>query len=789
MRKNWSAAGFTLLGLFWVLLVTVYAEPLGQNISGTPALASAKAKMDNMPIYVPTQDADGVVTADSKSQPTVVTYSDDVAGTGAADVFAAVSRDDGLTWNITNLSQSAEKSSFTLKNGTPYPGDSRKPVLTIKGNKLFVAWTSKYAPNDIPDTYFAEDLFGVRGDQRSIDYTYAYKGEYAWAGEIPYSAVWTARGLINTTTGAITWQPAQQLTSAVRDALQVASASALNTGFAVSWQEDPEGLLPGSGDGPGHGWSGAIANHKTDIWYSYIGWTAFDVPTNRLSLPVRITDNDLCRPQATTVINPETFGQSNRYGWLFKNTEELTAYCEQLVYGFINYDAGSGDDPEYVSTHQYCTGVCDSTATILNEQGELNQVCVTADGRLLDGRQAATRPNIFLQPYTRSDSVKSAWVILGYEESKGYSEPGLFDEGKNVIYHSFDMMQPETISGGHILNLPEVASDNSLVGGYENARRIRFILQPASKMGTARTPLIAIYKQGRFGTGSPSDIFLRRFVVPTTDTSYDNPYRFENIQAGALNMSSFSPSGPYTVDQEHPEDGVKVPGMIQTEGNLHDQSYANPFSEARAHRGQIRGNNVVLGYAQTINWQAAANGRDNYDLYVRRSFDGGQTWTDAEGNFEMSRNLSNLPDNSYSVVEPRIVSTPGTVKNLDGTATGNPEDVENPQVYMVTYGTEVNDAGDEGKAPADLFYARTTDFGESYELVDGPDGTKSQFEILAGGASEQGEAQIRLSPAGNLFYSVWLGEQEISGDPAQAEAEGSDIRFRRIDLTTPSTEE
>ena len=769
--------------LFFVSLtaLTALAEPLGQNLSGTPEMSSAKAKIDNMPIYVPTQNAEGVVTPESKSQPTVVTYSDEVPGTGASDIFVAISRDDGLSWQVTNVSQSAQKSSFTLKNGIPYPGDSRKPVLTIKGNKLFVSWSSKYAPNDFPESYFANDLYGVQGEQRSIDYTYAHKGEFAWAGEVPYSAVWTARGLIDVQTGAITWFPAQQLTSALRDALQVANASALGSGFAVSWQEDPEGLLPGSGDGPGHGWSGAIANHKTDIWYSHIGWTEFDNPVNRLSLPVRISDNDLCRPPATTQIDPEPIGKSNRYGYLFKNIDELTAYCEELLYDHVSYDLTSSSDPEYVATHQYCTNVCDSTAMILSDQGDLREVCVTADGRILDGRRSATRTNIFLQPYTRADGSKSAWVILGYEESKGYVGPGLLDEGKNVIYHSFDMQNPETISGGHILNLHEVAADGTVTEQYENARRIRFVLQPAGKVGPARTPLIALYKQGRYGTGSPSDIFLRRFVMPVTDTPYDNPYRVENIQSGALNMSSFSPSGPYYVDQEHPEDGVKVPGVLQTEGNLYDQSYANPFSEARAHRGQIRGDAVVIAYAQTMNWQAAANGRDKYDLFVRRSFDGGRTWTDSTGNFETARNLSNLPDNRFSVIEPRVVSTPGTIKNPDGTPTGDPDDVENPAIYMMAYGTEVNDAGDEGKVPADLFYARTTDFGETYELVTAADGTPSSFDVLAGGTPEQGETQIRLTPGGGQFYSVWLSEQEVTGDPAQADAEGSDIRFRRID--------
>lgn len=781
---------------FVVTGFTVFAEPLGDNISGTPAMASAKAKMNTMTIYVPTRDGNGVLSdPESMSKPIVITYTDEIPGTGASDVFAAVSRDDGLTWNISNISNSAHLSSFTLADGTAYPGDCRKPVMATKGNKIFVAWSSKYAPGIKAD--YSGDIYGVTGDQRSIDYTYAYKGEFAWAGEVPYSAVWTARGTIATIdnpetgvmAGDIIWQAAQQLTSGMRDALQIFAGGAGKVGFALSWQEDPEGLLPGSGDGPGHGWSGAIANHKTDIWYSYIPWSQFDSPANYLQAPVRISDNDMCRPAKESDISLIS-DDRNRYGWLFKHSDHLTDFCEDLIFDRVSYDIGSSDDPEYAATHQYCEDICYETATILNDQGELKEVCVTEDGRMLDGRRAATRPNIFLQPYTDTAGKLQAWVILGYEETKGFTEPGVFDEGKKVIYHSFDMRTPDLISGGTTLNLNEVAEDGTVTDQYENARRIRFIIQPANKMGAARVPLVAIYKQGRLGTGHPSDIFLRRFVVPAdADLTVDNPYRPENLQPGALNMSSFSPSGDYYVDQQHPEDGVKVPGMIQTEANLYDQSYDNMFSEARAHRGQIRGDMVTLGYAQTINWQASNNGRDKYDFYVRRSFDGGVSWTTkaidpvtgkaVPGIFEPARNLSNLPDNTFSVIEPRLVSTPSSITclNDDGVTYSpcTPEDKQAEETYMVTYGTEWNS---EDGGPADLFYARTTDFGETYELVS--DGySEPAFDILAGGDSEQGEVQIRMTPDGSKFYSSWLGEMEMSD--GLLEEEGSDIRFRRID--------
>ena len=41
---------------------------------------------------------------------------------GEFDAFVAHSLDDGATWKTTNVSESADKSSFNLANGTAYPG-------------------------------------------------------------------------------------------------------------------------------------------------------------------------------------------------------------------------------------------------------------------------------------------------------------------------------------------------------------------------------------------------------------------------------------------------------------------------------------------------------------------------------------------------------------------------------------------------------------------------------------------------------------------------------------------
>ena len=323
---------------------------------------------------------------------------------------------------------------------------------------------------------------------------------------------------------------------------------------------------------------------------------------------------------------------------------------------------------------------------------------------------------------------------------------------------------------------------------------------------------------------------LRRFVADTPG----NPYRFGNIVCneweeadnglmvcvdGTQNMSTVNPllTTPSMGDpiSEDPWGAVKVLTWEQTPETLDNASWVNPYEDARAHRGAIRGDFVVMGYSYTPNWAAARNGNDKYDFYVRRSFDGGVTWTTdpagsgvehcrtytdpvtkekhetctfyPAGDFEEARNLSQLPNNKESVIEPRIVGAPGTIK-VNGVWTGIPEDKQDRNVFYVSYGTSTNppiihgdsDEEQEYPAPLDLYYSFSQDRGETYwekTWIVNPDSdgnnageTVTGWDWLAKGDSEQGEAQLRMTPDGSRFYATWLQEGE----------EGSDIFFRRI---------
>jgi hypothetical protein len=161
----------------------------------------------------------------------------------------------------------------------------------------------------------------------------------------------------------------------------------------------------------------------------------------------------------------------------------------------------------------------------------------------------------------------------------------------------------------------------------------------------------------------------------------------------------------------------------------------------------------------------------------------------AAGYFEEARNLSQLPNSKESVIEPRIVAVPGTIKDPEtGVWTGIVEDKQNPSVFYVSYGTSTNppvlhgdtDEVQEFAAPLDLYYSVSQDKGESFNevtwLVNGDsDGNYAGEEVtrwdwLAKGDPEQGEAQLRMTPDGSRFYATWLEEG----------ADGSDIMFRRI---------
>ena len=495
-------------------------------------------------------------------------------GHGKRDAFGAISLDDGMTWKNTNLSESADLSSQTREDDVyrtdiplftqtdesgAYPGDVVNIFHAAADNKVLVAWPSRYCSSGQPnysldsldadaqarraaiaaylgidlatasfDDLYLVDMYRVAGQQGSVDYAEDKWEQNHVVGVVPFNCVWTARGELvkgdDPRTEAIEstymrWFKAERLTSGRRDANRIEVQAVPGAGFALTWQEDPDGLRPGQGEGPGEGWSGAIGNSGTDIWYSYIDWEDFDVIQNPadatgatamtfeaytelaqdtenvtqkpkpfvpMSMPMPITDNAKCNPE-----NPAPYC----YGSALQANQELPAPTDS---------SGVVLNPLAYGLKDMCADLIDIPT---GPEGELKSICVTEDGIALVGNSASTRARLNLFGYASawerqnvidggidSSFIDNAFAIVQVEEDKGLGrasylkdpETGLptdavcpadadekdcvaWDIGKNQRYHSFSMSltdglvhhaQDGLIANltfpGHLLNQPEV---------------------------------------------------------------------------------------------------------------------------------------------------------------------------------------------------------------------------------------------------------------------------------------------------------------------------------------------
>lgn len=777
---------FVLETLFLVF-GALHVSFAGNSVSKNPNEKVAKQKIQMLQSYAPAQDtqqniieqtngACAIGIPDSKSNkclvhPLVVTYMEEPDEPGAVsnvyEIKAAVSLDEGASWKRINLSKSRSisytgRKCFTAHGGedgdhshrrlhddgeepTEFDFDSSafKPMLVVKGSRMLTAWTSKdckggvdgpitIEENALPLPADQDDKFLVKGHQNCHDYT----GEVDGMGLTPFSCVWAARGTVDKN-GEILWRKPERITSGRRDAFQLVASTANLKGWALAWQEDPKGLLPGEAAGPGDGMSGSTVNRKTDIWYSFLRWNDFDdfrddgsekpPVMNRFSAPVRITDNNACK------VVDET------------NTFQGAPYCEE---------------------------VCGPDRTEPDEKGLSS--CLTKDGIILDGNTGSSRVNMFI--------LYDGMVALAYEESKGLGlgpdgkEEDKEDWGKNVKYHYFKFDAPDEVSPGTTLNLPEVdssgkplLSSNGIDPLTNNARRVRLLMQPKSKWENTmeQTAMVAIWREGPEGHGKPAHIMMRRFI---------GGYAPEDLEC-----------------QQYRKTGNGV--NMCTKGAVDVNAEQNPLvgyeDDARAHRGFLRGDFLVLGYTWTEDWGRGQPHR--YDFFVRRSFDGGFSFTDSQNRKERPRNLSNIREKKgWSVMEPRLFATPGTI---GGDRVKNATDVQNPLVYFVAYCTTRNphqgrflqDGGmPTGKdIPQDIYWTMTDNQGESYMKVFNENAGKWEHPFLQKSTGPDATAefaapQIRVSPAGDKFFASYEGNAPGAADgsgPCNGNGKGSDVCF------------
>jgi hypothetical protein len=763
--------------------------------------------MKRLKAVVLSQKPDGtaVLDPDSNAQydvhPLLISYGEQVhgefeGGDGSADIgdpdnyddiFVSLSLDNGTSWKKDKVGDTGKNtSSIVTWDGEriAYPGHSHKPTMHIQGDNILVAWNDKYCPTGNPfdlEDPATEDYYKVNGSQGTVDYGGIIAPNGKELFEVPYSCVWTARGVFDPDDVDgdgdldIIWRQAQQLTTGTRDTNKIWIAPA-EVGFAITWQEDPEGLRPGKGEGPGDGYSGATTNHGADIWYTYIRMDDFD------DVCTEFDAEGVCTATTDEPTAIVALGEKPKPAVNFEYPVRIT-----------NNDSCTPED-----TKLYCADHCASTISVTsnNSSGATITRCVQNDldymtpdatidpiAAVLDGDTGASRPALKI---LKTNAAEPEFVaILAYEETKGLSEsePGdqgeeeteIALEGKAVYFESFFWDQPVEVSAGRIVNVRVPQAEVNVDGTYtltgldiyENARRVVILPQvDACEMQDGDPTFAIMYKQGYETQGGPSDMFIR--------TNYGFVYE----DFGLLQNREVT-----NVSSHNNEDVNGIGQVIWTEDWLITQSYENPFDNTFSPRGWLRGGDVFTGFEYSPLWRATTVGTIPNNFWMHAYVD--SAWTGP-------KQLSIVTGAKVSTLDPRFIPTP-----KGGTALES--DASNPNVLFLAYGTFDMSTGEE----LDLLYGRSSDYGVTWEYLDDngevvlvdsnpatsdgipgtdDDSAARMAKMAAMADVHEMEIQGMASPDGTMLFGAWLEE---SAEPvADHTRYGLESRFGLVEYDT-----
>jgi hypothetical protein len=617
-----------------------------------------------------------------------------------------------------NISGTASQTSATTawkgpaEGPLPFYGDSDKPNIFSNGPAVVITWADKLC-----DAAVQGSVTYVELEQR----------------EIPYSCLYVSRSL---NSGA-TWSTAQRLSSGLRDAKQDVNRGG-EKAWVITWQEDPAGLQLGQAEGPGDGGSGAKVSKGTDVWYSYLARTDFDLGTE-FPDPIRLTNNFT---KMATGDDPDPNAESGTEGAsrpnlaLIGNTVlvayEETKSLEGLDVGkYVRFSSFRFDQPPTSCVVDPGTGGTGGQGGMGGGGGEAG-----AGG---------------------SGGVGGSGVLSALAELSG--EIGIDDCQMSPNGDPYpDPSDPARV--GCILSAPS-----------ENARRVRFFGQgtPGPNSGVK---LFVFWKQGDFDEGGPSDI------VGRAATGFAPADFVQSVNVPSASAPGDELDGCYVRGEEGPvpsgafanSPAINLSAETETGGDLDASTGDNIFEDARAHRGLITGDFIALGYSYTPNWAVARYpDRENYEFWIRRTTDGGATWSEpvdltSESTLEVATRLG-LSEAGVNVKEPRIVKTPGNGPGCpsgdpDDETTTRPSDCRDPKTFVVAWGTGTNVYELVGGAEdIDIFITRSTDKGVTYE----------PYQLLAGAESpefnelDEKESQLRPTPDGKTVFSVWNEVSEESG--------------------------
>jgi len=762
---------------------TTYPTPDTTKNPNSRENATLANTMKQLSTVIPGVDTNGTATGEDV-RPLLVTYLQQVkgdyeTGDGSADigdpyhvdgVFASLSLDNGKTWKRFEISDTSDKWSATVEwagdKNFRYPGHAQRPTFAAYGNNIMVAWNDKYCPSGDPlnlgdaDSGYPDDYFGVNGNQKYVDYEGIVAPNGKTVYQVPFSCVWTARGIFDPATNDIIWHAPMQLTSGVRDSNKIwieASAS----GFAMTWQEDPEGLRSGKGEGPGDGWSGATTNHGADIWYSSLRMgEEFNatVPTddsevkpqslNNFHYPVRITDNQKCKV----------------------NDANSKPYCQYLCATYGDPDGDGSCNTGYMD-------MLDDTNVTLN------------------GDTGASRPALKIL----NDGTQDI-VILGYEETKGLSEsnPGVPNnespetiielEGKSVYFESFafeafygfnmsegnasmnvkadDSLDLPLVSAGNIVNLkvPDQNDETKLI--YENARRLIIGTQIDPENDAHDYKFAFLYKQGVETQGGSSDMYVRVNNGYTYDTFVALPDANLSEELNATNVSA----------QPYQSATSQTYAVNWTPANLKDSSFANNVENTFSPRIFLRGYDIFVGYVYT----PSDNQSNQFNMPI--NFHHNIYTCDEKGlncYWQGPVNVTGITKASVTTVDPRFVPTAKET-------TGLTSDTSNPNVMFLTWGTM--EGKDEERAEGNIYYKR------GFKQTDGTwvwDANQSAISALIGSNPteiEEEQVQTFATPDGSMLFNVWIQETEydVYAEHPEDRDYGLGTWFKRLDFNSTS---
>jgi len=732
---------------------------------------TAQNSLERMGILFDAKRADGTdANLTEQVYPLVMSYAQQIVGPyelsdGDADIgdpntldgiFVAISLDDGDTWKNYTVADFTEKSSMQVTwNGEliDYNGHSHKPTIAIEGKRILVAWHSKYCPTGNPlnlpqddDGNYTTDYFAVNGPQRSIDYEGIIAPNGKAVYEVPFSCIWTARGILNED-GNITWHSPMQLTSGTRDSNHIWLESS-GAGFAMAWQEDTEGMHAGGGSGPGEGWSGATTNHGSDIWYASLRIEDFDATDgtdentskpkslNNFTYPVRITDNEKCQE------------------------DDNKLFCQYLCDTYGSVDIAKG-----------------------NKSGDIVKRCLTYDTDMLsdtqvvmDGDTGASRPTLRILKTNEGENV----VVLGYEETKGLSEntSGTGDqdqgedttdielEGKSVYFESFNFnaiyayddsnvstiheVAMPLISAGNIVNVKSPQEGNTSNMIFENARRLVIGTQ-IDPCDQSDFTFAFLYKQSFDTQGASSDMFVR----VNNGFTYDSFVPLYDSNLGAsLVVSNVSAQDNRTVEQ------IEDYNVSWSPDNLDDLTYENKEENTFSPRLFLRGNTIYVGFEYTPNYDSTAQGNmpDNFHHNIYEN-----------GAWRGPVNVTQITQGGTTSVDARFFTTP------KGKASGLSSDESNPNLLFITWGTDeriVQDDPSAGMTEGGIYGKRSTDNGLTW-------GPTIKVADREGTVIHEKEVGSIATPDGKKIYNVWIQEEDVF-DPDDPFS-GLDSWFGRID--------